>query len=141
MKTIYWFYFAAPSGPPTNIVIVDISAFTLIIEWEDVFCKNRGGENQYHYELTSNDNDVIFQEEKSDPIAVVFDLTPCTSYYFKVRAFNRAGYGIFSTPIPINTASISPGKFLILRDVLRPPIKPNLQCNVGNSAIIRIPDL
>ena len=127
MKTIYWFYFAAPSGPPTNINIVDISAFTLIIVWEDVLCKNRGGENLYYYELTSTDNVVISEEKNLDPVAVVFDLTPCTSYSFRVRAVNRAGYGIFSTPIDINTASIGPGKFLILRDVLRPPIKPNLQ--------------
>ena len=110
--------FAAPSGPPTRIVIVDISSSSFIITWERVLCKRRGGNNRYHYELTSEEDSMMFSMETSDLLAVILPLTPCTSYSFRVRAFNQAGYGIFSPPIVITTDYIGPGKFLI---ILVPP--------------------
>ena len=107
--------FAAPSGPPTNIVIVDVSAISLILTWERVLCKNRGGNNRYHYELTSEEDSMMFSKETSDRLAAILTLTPCTSYSFRVRAFNRAGYGIFSQPLKIITSYTGPGKLLIVK--------------------------
>ncbi|XP_072048343.1 receptor-type tyrosine-protein phosphatase S-like [Amphiura filiformis] len=80
----------APSKEPVNLIIKDHQNDALTFDWDIIECGSRGGSLEYYYEInTTPPKDGITSQTQQE----ISNLTPCTSYEFKVEAFTSARNG------------------------------------------------
>lgn len=82
-----------------------VTSTTATIYWTDVPCPQRNGEiTGYDYKVTQN-GDTVEEGFKEDKQIILTDLTPSTTYNFKVRGANSKGVGPFTDEYSFTTSA------------------------------------
>ena len=91
-------FLTAPSASPETVSHTSRTNTSLTFEWSRVPCGQRGGPNDFYYQL-SVDGSLIYNDSTPDLSATIVGLDSCNSYSFVAMAFNDAGDGDHSEPI------------------------------------------
>ena len=100
-------FFAAPSGTPREVTIVDTTSTNITLQWREVSCIDRNGDIIGYTVRYSISGSNITIRHYSDTVATLVELIPLTNYSIEVAAFNVNGTGPFSTPVYMRTDSDS----------------------------------
>ena len=77
---------------PSNVIFTSTTT-SITFTWDEIPCGSRGGSITYEYVFDSNTG-------TSTSTSVTFNqLTPCSSFQFKVRATNEVGRGTYSSEV------------------------------------------
>ena len=106
----FLFLHLAPSAPPENVISTSQTDTSLSFKWLRVPCGQRGGSNSFDYELTDEKGERIQSGSTPHLSVTLTRLEPCTQYSFKVRAYNEAGFGVFS---PLSNCTTDGGKTMV----------------------------
>ena len=93
-------------NPPSGLQTTDIWETRLDLKWTD----NSNNESGFAIELSTNGSSYseVGRTDANDVTFRVQDLEAETSYWFRVRAYNSAGYSAYSNTILISTKAKSP---------------------------------
>ena len=96
-------FFAAPSGTPQEVTIVDTTSTNITLQWREVSCIDRNGDIIGYTVRYSISGSNITLRHYSDTVATLVELIPFTNYSIEVAAVNVNGTGPFSTPVYLRT--------------------------------------
>jgi len=99
-------FFAAPSGTPQGVTIVDTTSTVITVQWREVPCIDRNGDivgYTVRYYSISGCNNTILRSASDKLAATLVELIPFANYSIEVAAFNVNGTGPFSTPVYLRT--------------------------------------
>lgn len=98
-----------PINPPTNLRVVTTSSSQIQLAWSD----NSSTEQEYLIERRTVNDDFIQVGQVGQNVSTFPDsgLSPATTYWYRVRAFNPvAGYSAYSNEISATTLTPSGGQ-------------------------------
>ena len=104
---------------------------TLTFEWQRLPCGQRGGPNDFNYELRDAVGNKLYSDVTKKLSVTFWELQQCALYSFVVRAVNDAGEGSFS--IPVNGETDEDGEIFHFKHI-HSNEKLNLQ-NIMNKII------
>ena len=94
----------APSGPPRNIIVSQISR-SVSLEWDLPLPADRNGViTSYFIRVTDVQTSVISDYTTASTYYTVESLRPCTPYNIMIAARNVNGTGLFSGMHEVRTA-------------------------------------
>ncbi len=103
---------AAPSGPPQNAIVFNITARSVVISYSPPLAQERNGVViQYKVELTNLDLGTRNQIETAGLQLLVQSLRPYTVYEITVTGRTAIGYGPFSEQQTFRTLESGKLKF------------------------------
>ena len=92
-------FLTAPSAAPENIMIDEITVFTITVKWDPVDCMHQNGlitEYIKQYYKQDRENETIVNSTTTSMLEyTITDLHPLTVYVIEVAAVNDAGIGIY----------------------------------------------
>ena len=94
-------FLTAPSAAPENIMIDEITAFTITVKWDPVDCMHQNGvitEYIIQYYKQDRENETMVYTTSMLEYTIT-DLQPLTMYVIEVAAVNDAGIGIYDSII------------------------------------------
>ncbi|KRT80542.1 Fibronectin domain-containing protein [Oryctes borbonicus] len=100
---------AAPPEFPINVTVVSKTPNHVFVSWSEP--KDNGAPiKEYRVEYNSNESEDQFQNvfQGAGQNCDVKNLTPSTTYYFRVQACNGAGYGAFCPVVAAKTPPAPP---------------------------------
>ena len=101
----FLFALAAPSAPPANVTITEVTAFSLLLRWDPPpFQHQNGILRQYHINITEENTGRDFQIRSPTTELRVQFLRPYYSYNLIVAAFTTA-IGPSSYPLQVITST------------------------------------
>ena len=90
-------FLTAPSAAPENIMIDEITVFTITVKWDPVDCMHRNGfitDYIIQYYKQDRENETMVYTT-SMLVYTITDLQPLTVYVIEVAAVNDAGIGLY----------------------------------------------
>ena len=98
------YYFSEPTAAPLTRVILPGGQTRLTFSWKQLDCRKTNGPLfGYKYQLVAEDNQVVsaktISERQYEYNVTFMNLTPCTNYFFRVKATTDKGYGPYSEPL------------------------------------------
>ena len=90
-------FLTAPSAAPENIMIDEITVFTITVKWDPVDCMYQNGvitEYIIQYYKQDRENETMVYTTRMLEYTIT-DLQPLTVYVIEVAAVNDAGIGIY----------------------------------------------
>ena len=80
----------------------------LTFSWKQLDCRKLNGPlDAYKYQLLDKDDEVVaakqITERQYEYNITFMNLTPCTHYFFRVKASTDKGYGPYSEPLRATT--------------------------------------
>ena len=104
------FSYLAPSAPPTNVTISEVTYNSITILWGEVHCIRRNGDiTGYSVQYGvhgSGSTQTLNVTGGATTEVIITDLDPTTTYSIEVAAVNSAGAGVYSAVIYATTKGI-----------------------------------
>ena len=94
----------APSAAPTNVDVPVINSTTITVQWEAVPCIEQNGDITGYIVRYGSQTQSVSGGSVTE--TTISNLTPSTTYNFRVAAVNDADTGGFSSTLFIMTLSI-----------------------------------
>ena len=97
----------APSAPPSDVTVTDVTSSTITVQWGEVPCIHQNGaitgySVQYGV-MGSGSTQTMTVSGASTTQTTITGLNPSTTYSIQVAAVNSAGTGEYSDPITAMT--------------------------------------
>ena len=105
LRYVFFFALAAPSAPPANVTITDVTAFSLLLRWDPPPFEHQNGIlRQYHINITEENTGRDFQIRSPTTEFRVQFLHPHYSYSLTVAALTTM-IGPSSYPLQVVTST------------------------------------
>ena len=84
----------APSGPPANVTLFEVTSTSARVSWSEPACGQRNGDiTAYSFLLLDEAGTVIENDDTTSTSVFINNLMPFTNHSFKVSAKTRRGIG------------------------------------------------
>jgi hypothetical protein len=128
-----------PPSPPSGLTAVVVSTVRINLSWTD----NSNNEVGFKIERKEGPGGIYSQVSTAGPNETTYSdlgLTPGTTYYYRIRAFNRSGDSNYSNEANATTPPLPPSPPSILTAVAVSPIQIDLSWtdNADNEAGFKI---
>ena len=94
----------APSAAPTNVDVSVINSTAITVQWEMIPCIEQNGDITGYIVRYGSQTQSVSGGSVTE--TTISNLTPSTTYNFRVAAMNDAGTGPFNSNLFIITAGI-----------------------------------
>ena len=93
--------FSAPTAPPSNVSVTEVTSSTITVQWEMVPCIHQNGPitgySVRYGVMGSGSSEAVSGASETETI--ISDLMSSTTYVVEVAAVNGNGTGVYSNPI------------------------------------------
>ena len=93
--------FSAPTAPPSNVSVTDVTSSNISVQWEMVPCIHQNGDitgySVRYGVMGSGSTQTVAVSGASETETMISDLMPSTTYVVQVAAVNGNGAGVYSS--------------------------------------------
>ena len=94
--------FSAPTAPPSNVNVTDVTSSTITVQWEMVPCDDQNGPitgYSVRYGVMGSSEREIEEVVGDQRMATISELAAATVYEYEVAGITTADTGVYSDPM------------------------------------------
>ena len=102
-------FFSAPTAPPSNVNVTDVTSSTITVQWEMVPCDDQNGTitgYSVRYGVMGSSEREIEEVMGDQRMATISELAAATVYEYEVAGITTADTGAYSDPMTTLTQGI-----------------------------------
>ena len=102
-------FFSAPTAPPSNVNVTDVTSSTITVQWEMVPCDDQNGPitgYSVRYGVMGSSEREIEEVVGDQRMATISELAAATVYEYEVAGITTADTGAYSDPMTTLTQGI-----------------------------------